>query len=90
MLLGLCRAYHLMTLTERFTLGELWRKLYGCAEHPDDTGDIPEMKADIAAIKADLNDLLGFYRTVIRAGKITTALTSIAALAALVSGAIPH
>lgn len=79
-----------MTITERFTLGELWRKLYGAAEHPDDTGDIPEMKADIATIKAHLGDLLGFYRTLIRVGKVATAASSIAAFLVLIWSAIPH
>ena len=65
---------------------ELRRRLYG-SELPGEVGDIPAMRADIADIKAAVNDLGGFYRTVKRVVTVGAALSTIASGTVLVLSA---
>lgn len=77
-----------MTHNEQRTLGELWRKLYGDAEHPDDPGDVPEMKDRLASIEIVVHEIAALYRATIRIGKIATAVTAIVGLVVAITNVI--
>lgn len=62
---------------------ELRRRLYG-GELPGETGDIPMMRDDIASIKASVDDLAGFYRTLIRLVQVTGGIAALGAAVATI------
>ena len=76
-----------MTPSERtvFELEALRHRLYG-GELPGETGDIPEMKQDIAYIKGAMGDLAGFYKTLTRMVQFAGAVAALVAGLFTISG----